>query len=242
MSVHPHFSGKTVVVTGATAGIGRAIVDTFAMYGSNILFCARTPEKVAELESILTKTYPRQHFKGISADMSLRQDIDRIIAAVADFSDQVHFLINNAGVFLPGSIATEEPGVLEKLTETNVYSAYHLTRGLIPYMIKQQTGHIFMMCSTASITAYTNGGSYCITKFALLGMAKVLRQELKSQHIKVTAILPGATYTDSWQGTDLPRDRFMEAQDVADAIIAAAQLSPSAVIEEILLRPMAGDI
>ena len=145
-------------------------------------------------------------------------------------------------MFLPGSIATEEAGVLEKLTETNVYSAYHLTRGLLPYMLKQQSGHIFMMCSTASITAYTNGGSYCITKFALLGMAKVLRQELKDQHIKVTAILPGATYTDSWQGTDLPRERFMEAQDVADAIIAAAQLSPSAVIEEILMRPMAGDI
>jgi NADP-dependent 3-hydroxy acid dehydrogenase YdfG len=98
------------------------------------------------------------------------------------------------------------------------------------------------MCSTASITAYTNGGSYCISKFALYGLTKVLREELKPHHIKVTAILPGATLTTSWEGVNLPEERFMKPQDVAETIWSAYHLSPSAVIEEILMRPQLGDI
>ena len=108
-------------------------------------------------------------------------------------------------------------------------------------MIRRQ-GHIFMMCSTASITAYTNGGSYCISKFALLGLSRVLREEVKESGVRVTAILPGATLTASWEGADLPPDRFMQATDVADAVWTACALPKTAVIEEILLRPQLGDI
>jgi short-subunit dehydrogenase len=109
-------------------------------------------------------------------------------------------------------------------------------------MISRRKGHIFMMCSTASITPYTNGGSYCISKFALLGMSRVLREELKPHSVKVTALLPGATLTNSWAGTDLPEDRFLKAEDVANSAWAAYALSASAVIEEILIRPQLGDI
>jgi short-subunit dehydrogenase len=98
------------------------------------------------------------------------------------------------------------------------------------------------MCSTASITAYTNGGSYCVSKFALYGLSKVLREELKPHGVKVTAILPGATYTASWEGVDLPPERFMKAEDVASAISNAYGMSPGAVAEEILIRPQLGDI
>ena len=125
---------------------------------------------------------------------------------------------------------------------TNVASAYHLTRGLVGEMISRRQGHIFMMCSTASITPYTNGGSYCISKFALLGMSRVLREELKPHDVKVTAILPGATLTASWEGTDLPEDRFLKPGDVADSAWAAYTLSKSAVVEEILIRPQLGDL
>ena len=126
--------------------------------------------------------------------------------------------------------------------ETNVYSAYHLTRGVIGAMMDNKKGHIFTICSTASIIAYPNGGSYCISKFALYGMTKVLREEMKPHNIKVTAVLPGATFTDSWQGTDLPEDRFIASKDVADAIWSAYCLSPRAVLEEILIRPQLGDL
>ena len=151
-------------------------------------------------------------------------------------------LVNNTGIFMPGQVHNEAEGVLEKTIQTNVYSAYHLTRGLVGDMIDRRSGHIFMMGSTASITAYTNGGSYCISKFALLGMSRVLREELKPYGVKVTTLLPGATLTASWTGTDLPEDRFMKPEDVAETIWAAYSLSPGAVVEEILMRPQLGDI
>ncbi|MNL41342.1 Sepiapterin reductase [compost metagenome] len=126
--------------------------------------------------------------------------------------------------------------------ETNLYSAYHLTRGLLLGMMELKKGHIFTICSTASIIAYPNGGSYCISKFALYGMTKVLREEMKPYNVRVTAILPGATYTDSWKGTDLPEERFMDSRDVAESIWSVYALSSRAVVEEILIRPQLGDL
>ncbi len=236
------FHQKTIVVTGATKGIGLAIVEKYASSGANIAFCARSAAAVSALQSSLQQRYPQQQFLGLALDMGKRPEVAAFGEAIKQFCKAVDLLVNNAGVFEPGSIHTEAEGVLEKLTEVNVYSAYHLTRALLPAMMARKNGHIFNICSTASITAYTNGGSYCITKFALLGMTKVLREELKDHRIKVTAVLPGATYTDSWAASDLPESRFMQASDVADTIYAASVLSPSAVIEEILMRPLAGDI
>ncbi|MDX5431089.1 MAG: SDR family oxidoreductase, partial [Bacteroidota bacterium] len=130
----------------------------------------------------------------------------------------------------------------EKSIQTNLSSAYYLSRALIPAMKGSNHAHLFSVCSTASITAYPNGGSYCISKFALLGMTKVLREELKPDGIAVTAILPGATYTHSWSGSELPESRFMQADHIANVVFQAYQLSPQSVIEELLIRPMQGDI
>jgi short-subunit dehydrogenase len=98
------------------------------------------------------------------------------------------------------------------------------------------------MCSIASIKAYPNGGSYAISKFALLGFSKCLREELKSFNIRVTAIMPGATLTASWEGVDLPEERFMRVEDVADTIYGAYSLSGRSVVEEIIIRPQLGDL
>lgn len=76
----------------------------------------------------------------------------------------------------------------------------------------------------------------------MLGFSKSLRDELKSSSVKVTSVMPGATFTDSWAGVDLPEERFMKAQDIADIIWASYNLSISAVVEEIVLRPIKGDI
>ena len=137
----------------------------------------------------------------------------------------------------------EEPsGRLELMMETNLYSAYHLTRTIIPGMKEKGHGHVINICSVASQIAYPNGGSYSISKFALLGFGKVLREEVKSHGIKVTNILPGATWSDSWAGVDLPEDRLMKAQDIASTVWSVLQLSPSAVIEEVVVRPQLGDL
>ncbi len=233
---------KNAVVTGATKGIGRAVVYRLAQEGMSVLFCARNAKEVASMQADLEQLYPQQRFYGVVADVSKAADRVMLGATIQKTFKQIDLLLNNAGVFLPGGVHTEEAGTLELLTETNLYSAYHLTRACLPLMIPHRSGHIFNLCSTASIEAYVNGGSYGITKFALLGMSKVLREEMKAYNIKVTALLPGATYTASWEVSGLPESRFMKATDVADMLWACYQLSPAAVVEEILMRPLAGDI
>jgi short-subunit dehydrogenase len=105
-----------------------------------------------------------------------------------------------------------------------------------------RSGHIFNMCSIASFMAYPNGGSYAISKFALLGFSKCLREELKTFGIRVTAVMPGATKTASWEGVEIPEDRFIKVEDVADSVFAAYALSDRSVIEELIIRPQLGDL
>jgi short-subunit dehydrogenase len=94
----------------------------------------------------------------------------------------------------------------------------------------------------ASFMAYPNGGAYSASKFALLGFSKSLREEMKPYNIKVSAIIPGATYTQSWSETDLPQSRFMSPEDIAHMLYQIYLLSERTVVEEIVLRPMLGDI
>ncbi|NIJ55958.1 SDR family oxidoreductase [Dyadobacter arcticus] len=230
------------VVTGGTKGIGRAAIERFLTGGFDIITCARNASDLHELQEEQKSRFPDSKLHYLTADLSVRDDVNAFLEFVKSKTSFAEVLINNTGVFIPGQIHNEGEGTLEKTMETNLYSAYHLTRGLIPVMMDKRKGHIFTICSTASIIAYPNGGSYCISKFALYGMTKVLREEMKSYHVRVTAILPGATFTDSWKGTDLPENRFMEARDIAEAIWSAYCLSPRAVVEEILIRPQLGDL
>ncbi len=161
---------------------------------------------------------------------------------VKDLNQPVDVLVNNTGVFLPGAVHEEEEGSLEKMIETNLYSAYYLTRAFINDMKERREGHVFTTGSIAGIQAYANGGSYSISKFALHGFTKALRAEMMDFGVRVTSLLAGATYTASWEGVELPEDRFMKASDIADAIYSANALSKHTVVEEILLRPQLGDI
>lgn len=232
---------KTLVITGGTKGIGKSIIELFASHHFNIITCARKTGDLEQLKDEMNTRFPQIEFKYLKSDLSQKQDITNFIEFIKKEEKGIDILVNNAGVFIPGQVHTEEDGALEKMIETNLYSAYHLTRGVIDN-IKNQKGHIFNICSTASITPYINGGSYCISKFALLGFSKVLREEMKEFGVRVTSILPGATYTASWEGVDIPEERFMKAEDVAKVIFASFTLSENAVVEEILLRPQLGDL
>lgn len=176
-----------------------------------------------------------------NADLSQKKQVNAFADTLLDAWDHIDILVNNAGSFVPGSIYNEPEGNLEKMIELNLYAAYHLTRRVIPVMMKTHAGHIFNMCSVAALKAYAAGGSYSISKFALLGFSKNLREEMKNFGIKVTAIHPGATFTPAWEGFAEP-SRIMEVADVAHLIYAASQLSLNACVEEIVLRPQLGDL
>ena len=232
---------KLAVVSGGTRGIGRAIVEEFAKNGFDIVVSARKENDLNEIKAFIEKRFSVKCLI-YSADLSAKKQVKGFIDFILSFNRPVDILVNNAGNFLPGQIHNEEDGVLENLIETNLYSAYYLTRGLIALMMEHKSGHIFNMCSVASLKAYPNGGSYSISKFALLGFSKVLREEMKDSGIKVTSIIPGAVLTDSWAGVEIPEERFMKPEDVAKTIWIAYSLSDSAVIEEIVMRPQQGDI
>jgi short-subunit dehydrogenase len=231
-----------VVVTGASKGIGKAIALLFAEKGFDIAACSRKEENLLALKNELNDVSPTADIFLQQCDVSDKKQVVNFGKFALDTLRNVDILVNNAGVFLPGNIYEEEDGLLEKLIETNLYSAYHLSRVIIPEMIKRKKGHIFNICSVASIKAYDMGGSYAISKYALLGFSKNLREELKQFGIRVTAVLPGATLTDSWVSTTLPEQRFMQAADIAKLVYSAYEISERSVVEEIIVRPMMGDI
>jgi short-subunit dehydrogenase len=230
------------VITGATKGIGRAIAEKFAQEGFNLALCARTKKDVEELANEILRKYPDVELIARPCDVSDKKALKTFADEINAAWDSVEVLVNNAGVFLAGQVHKEKPGTLEKMIKTNLYSAYYLTQFLIRPMIREKRGHIFNICSTASIKAYPNGGSYGISKFALLGFSKNLRQEMMPFHIRVTAVIPGAVRTNSWEGTKHADERFMKAGDIALAIWNAYALSPQTVVEEIVLRPTQGDL
>ncbi len=233
---------KLIVITGGTKGIGKAIIEKFSSGGFDIVTASRSEADLEFLKKDIEKNHPTVKLHYQKADLSDQEQVKGFAKFILALNRNIDVLINNSGLYVPGQIHTEADGQLEQMISTNLYSAYHLSRAIIPQMQSQKKGHIFNICSTASTMAYVNGGSYCISKFALYGMTKVLREEMKPYNIKVTAVLPGATKTSSWDGVNLPDERFIKGSDVADTIFAAYSLSDSAVIEELVMRPQLGDI
>lgn len=210
--------------------------------GFNVITCSRSQAKLDALHRDAAKITAQNELYSIPADLSEKEEVKSFLSFANELSLDVDVLVNNAGAFAPGKISDEPEGALEDLIDINLYSAYRVTRGILPQMIKRKNGHIFNMCSVASITPYVHGASYCIAKFALLGFSKVLREEMKEHRIRVTSVLPGAVWSDSWKGVDLPEDRFMPVDDIASSIYNIYKLSPRTVVEELLLRPQLGDV
>ncbi len=230
-----------VVITGASRGIGKELAEHFAREGADLYLCSREMEKTIQWQQALMEQY---HVKVVSfnADLGDADDTKAFGEQLLDALDHVDVLINNAGLYQPGSIHNEPDGQLEKMMAVNLFSAYHLTRILVPRMIERKSGHIFNMSSIAALKAYQNGGSYSISKFALTGFSKNLREELMEHGIKVTTVYPGATMTSSWDGSGIDPNRIMEASDIAKMVVAASKLSPQACVEDIVIRPILGDL
>ena len=230
------------VITGATQGIGKAIADKFLSQGFDIAICARSSADLDKVKNEWAAKYASRKVLAVAADLSDKAACFDFAAQVLNDTTTIDVLINNAGTYFPGSLADEPDGQLEQLMNLNLYSAYNITRKLLPAFKLQNSGHIFNMCSVASLKAYPNGGAYSITKYALMGFSDNLREELMQTNIKVTAMSPGAVYSRSWQGSGVPESRIMQASDVADMVWAAYKLSLQACVEHITLRPQLGDL
>lgn len=230
------------IITGASKGIGLAITEKFLRKGFHVAICARTLQGLEQLKTHWAGEYPESQVLIRAVDVQDSEAVKTFGRWVCDQWEQVDILVNNAGVFLPGNLCEEPEGRLEETIRTNVYSAYHITRTVAPLMKDRKKGHIFNICSVASLQAYAQGGSYSISKYALLGFSDNLRQELMPWNIKVTALCPGAVWSHSWESSGISPDRMMTAADVAELIWTTFSLSGQANVENIVLRPLQGDI
>ncbi len=230
-----------VIITGASRGIGKAIAEIFAANQHNLFLCSRGELTLYKTVEELTTKFPDATIKAKPFDLSKKEEAIAFGNWCLSFAVP-DILVNNAGLFEPGSVHNEPNGLLENQVATNVYSAYHVSRTVLPGMMKQKTGHIFNICSIASLHAYENGGAYSISKYALHGFSKNLREEMKPFNIKVTSVFPGAVLTNSWGNFDNSSHRIMEAEDIAKMIYTATQLSPGACVEDIVIKPQLGNL
>ncbi|MEM0999260.1 MAG: SDR family oxidoreductase [Bacteroidota bacterium] len=227
---------KQIFISGASKGIGLATARRFHREGWKVIICARGREALdaaaAELPGLVTYV----------CDLSQKQSIRELVDQIRTEHGRLDVLLNNGGTFLPGQMHTEDDSVFETLMATNLFSAYYMAKWLLPDMIAHGSGTVVNMASIASITAYEHGGSYSVSKFGMYGFSKSLREEMKPKGIRVISILPGATYTASWVGADLPQERFIPAEDVAELVWTACTLSDRTVVEDIVVRPHLGDL
>ncbi len=233
---------KLAIITGGTKGIGRALIEKFAQNDFDIITCSRNEQDLKELKKHIEIVHPKIHIHYQKTDLVKKQETLAFAKFIRFQGRKIDVLINNAGSYVSGQLHLEKEDVLETMIELNLYSAYYLTKNLLPLLMKQKEGHIFNMCSIASILPYTEGASYCISKFAMYGFTKVLREELKNYGVKVTAVLPGATLTESWKGVDIPKEKFIQPRDIAESIFSAWSLTTHSTIEELIIRPQLGDI
>ena len=231
-----------IVITGASKGIGRAIAEKFAANGYSLFLCSRTEKELAAAASEISSKNPSVSVQYKPCDVAKKNQLKEFADWINTQTSSVDVLVNNAGSFVPGHVHEEEDGTIEYLMETNLYSAYYLSRYLLPGMMTKKSGHIFNICSIASLKAYKHGGSYSITKYAMAGLSANLRDELKTYGVKVTSVFPGAAYTASWDSSGVSPDRIMTASDIAEMIFTSARLSPQACVEEIVIRPQLGDL
>lgn len=234
-------SNKLAVITGGSKGIGLATALMFAKEHWRIAICARDNKQLQKAKEFLIGAGAEDVLTG-SIDLRNKKQIYEFSSLLLNKMGAPDLLINNAGTYSPGSLYDEDDEVFEMMMETNLNSTYYMCKSLLPAMQKRKQGHVINVCSTASIMPYVNGGSYCISKFAQYGLTKVLREEMKPFGIRVTAVLPGATRTSSWDGTDLPDERFVSPESIAQTIYAAYSLPENVDLEEVIIRPFKGDI
>jgi len=224
------------VITGATKGIGRAIAIKLAQNGYDLILVARGLQDLDVLKQELTP-FGNAVFTH-AADFSVKEEVYTFLNLVTAGFDDVMVLVNNVGTFLPGNMLDEDDETFEKQQHLNINAGYYISKFFGKKMRSAKRGHIFNICSVASKAPVKNGGSYSVTKAAMLSLNHVLRQELAPHNVKVTAFLPGSTKTSSWEGTSIPDEKFVQPEDIAETLFTILNLSKGVNVDEVLITPL----
>nr|MBS0038206.1 SDR family oxidoreductase [Saprospiraceae bacterium] len=166
------------LITGASKGIGNAISHALADKGYDLILNSRTVSELKSLKQEMQTLHPGIEITLLPADLSEEKARNQVLEYLIKKFAQIDLLINNAGIYLPGSMIEEPDDHLTQSIALNLMAPYHLTRGLFPLLKKSSGGQVINICSIASLSAFPNGGAYSISKHAVLGFSRNLREEL----------------------------------------------------------------
>jgi 3-hydroxy acid dehydrogenase/malonic semialdehyde reductase len=224
--------GKTVLITGASSGIGRSTAIAFAREGARLLVCARRLEPLEELRQTLTlEGAPAVHV--FQLDVQKRAEVDAAIAGLPSGWREIDILVNNAGLSRGlAKLYEDDPQNWEEMIDTNVKGLLYVTRSVVPGMVARGRGHIINLGSTAAYTTYANGAVYCASKAAEKAISEGLKIDLMGTPVRVTSVDPGMVETNfsnvRFRGDEERAAKVyqnitpLEPEDVAETIIWAA--------------------
>ena len=233
---------KNAFITAATKGIGRAIAIALAKEGINVAVCARGEKALADFKAELNRINPNIKIFTAATDVSVKAQILKFAADAEKELGAINIVVNNAGIYEPYSILDDGEDTFQKSINTNLAPAYELYRYFGKKMIAAGEGHFFNICSVASLNPVVAAGTYSVTKFALLGLTKVMRLELQAHNVKVTAIIPGSTLTSSWDGVQVDKNVMVMPEDIASSLVNIYKMSPGANVDEIVIKPVNGQV
>jgi 3-hydroxy acid dehydrogenase/malonic semialdehyde reductase len=237
--------GKTVFVTGASSGIGKATALAFAHEGVRLLLCARRLEKLEELKQLL-RDAGAQEVRVFELDVQDRSAVEASIANLPPEWREIDVLVNNAGLSRGFTkLQEDDPENWEEMIDTNVKGLLYVTRSVVPGMVARGEGHVINLGSTAGYITYANGAVYCATKAAEKAISEGLKIDLMGTPVRVTSIDPGMVETafsevrfrgDEEKAAQVYQNITpLQPEDVADAIVWAASRPAHVNIHNILM-------
>tara|TARA_R110001592_G_scaffold311301_2_gene586113 strand:- start:322 stop:1017 length:696 start_codon:yes stop_codon:yes gene_type:complete len=224
------------VISGATRGVGKALAIMLAQKGYDLALCSRNFSDLEKLKLELETDFSIPVFIH-QADLSVKEEALHFSKTIIEKFSKIDVLINNIGRYNIGKLTDEECD-LDLMLKTNLNAAYYITKLIATNMGNNERGHIFNICSVLSFSPRINAATYTISKHALKGFNDVLREEMREHNVKVTAIYPGSINTSSWEGIIAPKEKFVQPQDIAEAIKTCLHISKNANIEEIIIKPL----
>lgn len=231
---------KVVWITGSGRGIGKAAAVAFAGEGAQVVVSSRSPDEIKAVVSEIKQAGFQA--LAIPCDVSQNDQVENLTKHVIRKFGKIDILVNNAGLGLFSKIIETNEEDWEAMMNVNVKGAFLCSQAVLPHMINNSSGHIINVVSVAGKQPFSNCGGYCASKYAMLGFTDVLRLETRNYGIKVTAFLPGATNTAIWGDADVNRSKMMRPGEVAQVIVSICLDGAGALQEEVVMRPLGGDI